>query len=131
VSRRLGPFVEEFSADMIVPVPLHLKRLRQRGFNQAVLLGGILAREWRLPFFRGNLRRIRWTEPQVTLSAAERVANVRGAFSVSDPAILRDKRIILVDDVFTTGSTVAECTGVLLKADAAAVCVVTIARALK
>jgi ComF family protein len=131
VSRQLGPFVEEFPADLLVPVPLHLKRLRQRGFNQAVLLGGILARQWQLPFSRGNLRRIRWTEPQITLSAAERVANVRGAFSVSDPALIRDKRIILVDDVYTTGSTVAECARVLFKADAAAVYVVTIARAVQ
>jgi ComF family protein len=128
-ARQLGPFVEEFSADLLVPVPLHVKRLRQRGFNQAVLLGGILARQWRIPFSRTNLRRIRWTEPQINLSAAERGANVRGAFSVRDPSLLRDKRIILVDDVFTTGSTVAECAGVLLKADAAAVYVLTIARA--
>jgi ComF family protein len=130
-ARRLGPFVEGFSADLLVPVPLHVKRLRQRGFNQAVLLGGVLAREWRLPFSRGNLRRIRWTEPQINLSAAERVANVRGAFSVGDPALIGEKRIILIDDVYTTGSTVAECARVLFKADAAAVCVVTIARAMQ
>jgi ComF family protein len=128
-ARQIGPFVQSASPDLIIPVPLHVKRLRQRGFNQAVLLGRVLAHEWRLPFSLGNLRRIRWTEPQINLSAAERVANVRGAFSVRDPALLRDKRIILVDDVYTTGSTVAECARVLFKADAAAVCVVTIARA--
>ncbi len=129
VGQQLGPFAEAVSADMIIPVPLHIKRLRQRGFNQAVLLGEILAREWRLPLSCRNLRRIRWTEPQINLSAAERVANVRGAFAVSEPALLRGKRIILVDDVFTTGSTVAECTRVLFKAEAAEVCVVTVARA--
>jgi ComF family protein len=130
-ARHIGPFACSASPDLIIPVPLHVKRLRQRGFNQAVLLGGILARQWRIPFSRTNLRRIRWTEPQINLSAPERAANVRGAFSVSDPALLRDKRIILVDDVYTTGSTVAECTRVLFKADAAAVYVVTIARALQ
>jgi ComF family protein len=131
VSQWIGPFVEEFSADLLVPVPLHVKRLRQRGFNQAVLLGGILACEWRLPLSRANLRRIRWTEPQINLTAAERVANVRGAFSVYDPALIRDKRIILLDDVYTTGSTAAECARVLFRAEAAAVCVVTVARAVQ
>jgi ComF family protein len=130
-TRHIGPFVQSASPDLIIPVPLHVKRLRQRGFNQAVLLGRVLAHEWRLPFSLGNLRRIRWTEPQIKLSASERVANVRGAFSVTDPALLKDKRIILVDDVYTTGSTVAECARVLFNADAAAVCVVTIARAVQ
>ncbi len=128
--QQLGAFAEAASADLVIPVPLHVKRLRQRGFNQAVLLGEILAGLWRLPLSRANLQRIRWTEPQVNLSAAERVANVRGAFAVSEPALLKGKRIILVDDVFTTGSTVTECARVLLKAGAAEVSVVTIARAL-
>ena len=128
-AQQLGPFAEATSADLVIPVPLHLKRLRQRGFNQAVLLGEILARQWRLPLSRRNLQRIRWTEPQINLSAAERVANVRGAFAVSEPALLKGKRIILVDDVYTTGSTVAECARVLFKADAAEVFVVTVARA--
>jgi len=128
--QQLGAFADAVSADLVIPVPLHVKRLRQRGFNQAVLLGEIIARQWRLPLSRANLQRIRWTEPQVNLSAAERVANVRGAFAVSEPALLKGKRIILVDDVFTTGSTVAECARVLFKAGAAEVSVVTIARAL-
>ncbi len=128
-ARQLRPFTEKFSPDLLIPVPLHVTRLRQRGFNQAVLLGEILAHEWRLPLSRGNLRRIRWTEPQINLSAAERVANVRGAFSVRTPSLIKDRRIILVDDVYTTGSTAAECARVLFKADAAAVIVITIARA--
>ena len=128
--QQLGSFAESASADLLIPVPLHVKRLRQRGFNQAVLLGEILAREWRLPLSHRNLRRIRWTESQIKLPAAERAANVRGAFAVSEPALIKGKRIILVDDVFTTGSTVAECARVLFKAEATEVCVVTVARAL-
>jgi len=128
--RQLSTFAADSSADLIIPVPLHVKRLRQRGFNQAILLGEILAREWRLPLMRRNLMRIRWTEPQINLSAAERVANVRGAFSVREPELVRDKRVLLVDDVYTTGSTVAECTKVLLQAGAEEVFVVTIARAM-
>jgi len=127
--QQLASFAEAASADLVIPVPLHVKRLRQRGFNQAILLGEILARQWRLPLSRANLQRIRWTEPQINLSAAERVANVRGAFAVSEPALLKGKRIILVDDVFTTGSTVAECARVLFKAEAAEVRVVTVCRA--
>jgi ComF family protein len=128
-ARQLRPFAEEFSPELLIPVPLHVKRLRQRGFNQAVLLGEILAREWRLPLSRRNLQRTRWTEPQINLSAAERVANVRGAFRISAPDLIKDRRIFLVDDVYTTGSTAAECARVLFKADAAAVFVITIARA--
>ena len=128
-ARELAPFAAAVAADLVIPVPLHIKRLRQRGFNQAVLLGEILAREWRVPLSHRNLRRLRWTEPQINLAAAQRAANVRGAFAVTDPAVLRGKRIILVDDVYTTGSTVAECARVLFKADAEAVIVVTVARA--
>lgn len=116
------------SSDLIIPVPLHTRRLRQRGFNQAVLLGQVLARQWELPLDRTSLRRIRWTEPQVNLAAAERAANVRGAFAVT-PSRVDGRKIILVDDVFTTGSTVAECARVLKGAGAAEVRAVTVARA--
>lgn len=125
----LTEFVASRSADMIVPVPLHVRRLRSRGFNQAVLLGELLAREWRLPLARRALCRVRWTEPQITLSADERRANVRGAFAVTDGAAMEGKRVLLLDDVLTTGSTVEECSRVLKRAGAAEVTVVTVARA--
>jgi ComF family protein len=128
-ARQLGPFAATAAADLIIPVPLHVKRLRERGFNQAVLLGEFLAKEWRLPLSRNNLRRIRWTEPQIHLSAADREENVRGAFAVHDGDGIRQKRIILVDDVYTTGSTVAECAKTLKKSGAEVVFVITVARA--
>ena len=128
-AEHLAGFGAECAADMIMPVPLHALKLRQRGFNQAVLLGEILAKKWRLPLCRRNLQRARWTEPQVNLSAAERRRNVQGAFALSDAAAVNGSRIILVDDVFTTGSTVAECARVLKKGGAAAVFVVTVTRA--
>jgi len=130
-ARRIGVFAEAFGGDLIIPVPLHVKRLRQRGFNQAVLLGDLLAIKWRIPMVRDNLCRTRWTEPQITLSAAERRDNVRGAFALRDAGGVRDRRIILVDDVYTTGSTVAECAGTLKRGGAAAVLVVTVARAVQ
>lgn len=126
---RLSPFIGEVCPDIVIPVPLHARRLRERGFNQAVLLGEVLAKEWRLPLSRRDLQRIRWTDPQVGLTAAEREANVRGAFAVADPSRMRGKRVLLVDDVYTTGSTVAECARVLKRAGAEAVLVATVARA--
>lgn len=130
-AQRLGEFAAGCAADLLIPVPLHLKRLRQRSFNQAVLLGEHLAKQWRIPLSRDNLRRIRWTEPQISLSAAERRENVRGAFAVRDTASVRNRRVILVDDVYTTGCTVAECAKTLSKGGAAAVFVVTVARAMQ
>lgn len=127
--RRLTPFVHSVAPDVIIPVPLHRTRLRERGFNQAVLMGVVLAREWRLPLLRDTLRRVRPTAAQVTLSAQERHSNVRGAFAVTDPARIAGKRVLLVDDVSTTGSTVAECSRVLKGAGAGAVFVATVARA--
>lgn len=128
-ARRLAACVASFQPELLVPVPLHVKRLRSRGFNQAVLLGELLSREWGVPLKRRAMRRIRWTEPQISLSAAERRHNVKGAFSVADPALVAGKRVLLLDDVLTTGSTVEECSHMLRKAGAAQVLVITVARA--
>ena len=76
--QHLTSHVAAHGCQLVVPVPLHVKRLRQRGFNQAILLGELLARHWQLPLVRDNLRRVRWTEPQVGLAAHERAGNVRG-----------------------------------------------------
>ena len=127
-AEQLDNFAGEFGADMILPVPLHVRRLRQRGFNQAVLLGEIFASRWGLPLSRNNLRRTRWTEPQVNLGATERAANVKGAFALADEKEISGKRIFLVDDVYTTGSTAKECCSVLMKGGAADVAVLTVAR---
>ncbi len=128
-SRALTPFVISTGAELLIPVPLHRRRLWERGFNQAVLLGRPLAKLWGIPLVVDNLRRIRRTEPQVTLSAAERELNVRGAFAMANPAAVEGKRVLLLDDVYTTGSTVMECSRVLRKGGAAELYVVTLARA--
>lgn len=121
-------FPPDHTPQLIVPVPLHRSRLRQRGFNQAVLLGRVVAARLSLPLLPDALIRTRPTEPQITLSAAERRANVKGAFAVGDPALIAGKRVLLLDDVMTTGSTMDECARELKKAGAAAVVAVTIAR---
>ncbi len=127
--QHLSGFLEETGVEMIVPVPLHPRRLRERGFNQAVLLADFLSRSRRIPISRNNLRRIRWTEPQVNLSPEDRIKNVRGAFAVRRPELLEGKKLLLVDDVYTTGSTVSECAKVLKRTGAGEVHVATVARA--
>jgi ComF family protein len=118
----------DYNPNLIVPVPLHRSRLRQRGFNQAVLLGRVLSHRLALPMMPDALARTRATEPQIELSAAERRVNVRGAFSVKRPVSISGKSILLLDDVMTTGSTMDECAKELKKAGATAVIALTIAR---
>ena len=130
MASELAEPVTAWQPDLIVPVPLHPRRLRERGFNQAILLGTFLAREWHIPLARTALDRIRWTVPQIELDHHERAANVRGAFAVRKPAAVAGKRILLLDDVLTTGSTATECARVLGKAKAAEVFVGAVARAL-
>ena len=114
---------------IIVPVPLHRSRLRQRGFNQAVLLGKVLSQQMSLPMLPDALVRTRPTEPQINLSATERRLNVKGAFSVGRTGSVDGKRVLLLDDVMTTGSTMDECARELKKAGAEAVFATAIARA--
>ena len=115
--------------DVVMPVPLHRKRLKQRGFNQALLLAQVIAERSGLPLVYDSLLRIRDTRPQVDLSGADRTKNVRGAFSVALPATVQDKRILLVDDVLTTGATMNECARELKQAGASSVTALTLARA--
>lgn len=128
---RLSEFIRSRRPDLIMPVPLHRKKLSSRGFNQAVLLGEILSQRLKIPLDRRNLRRIRWTEPQVNLAAHDRRANVKGAFAIHASALVNGRRVLLVDDVLTTGSTAEECGRVLKAAGAADVTVITVARALR
>jgi ComF family protein len=116
--------------DMIMPVPLHPKRLRQRGFNQALLLAHRINVRHDIPLVYDNLARVRPTRPQVELTGEERVKNVAGAFSLRFPEIVEDKHILLIDDVFTTGATMNECAAVLKRAGAKQVTACTLARAI-
>jgi ComF family protein len=115
--------------DLFVPVPLHPKRLRERGFNQAAVLASQLSRWYQVPLDPLNLRRNRPTESQIHLDFKERRKNVKGAFSVKHEAKVNGKSILLIDDVYTSGATVNECAKVLRKAGAERVDVLTLARA--
>ena len=117
----------------IVPVPLHSSKRGERGFNQAELI--VRAATKRLPpgmeIADGLLQRERPTHSQVGLTREERVANMRGAFRVTDPQRVKGRTVIVVDDVMTTGTTVSECARVLKKAGAERVWAATVARTLK
>lgn len=115
--------------DVIVPVPLHLDRLRWRGFNQSILLARHLQRSLGTPLEVDALERLRPTAPQVELDETARRRNVAGAFAVTDVSVVRGRRILLVDDVLTTGSTVQACSLALLRAGAGSVDVLVLARA--
>jgi ComF family protein len=116
--------------DMVVPVPLHWRRLLWRGFNQAALLAAEVARRLNLPLETETVTRVRATNPQTYRHHDERLRNVRRAFSAPKPRLVADKCVLLVDDVMTTGATAEECARTLLKAGARAVDVFTLARVL-
>lgn len=117
------------SPDLIVPVPLHARRARERGFNQSGLLARRLGQSLRCPVRADLLVRTAHTPPQTELSGEARRLNVRKAFAVRCPSALEGRHVILVDDVFTTGSTAAACARSLKRAGALSVVVLTVARA--
>ena len=117
------------SADLVVAAPLHWRRRRERGFNQAELLARRAALAWGLPFDAKGLRRTKATPPQAGLTRAERLVNVRGAFLAPRRVAIQGRRIVLIDDVMTTGATLDACARALKRAGAASVTAVTLARA--
>jgi ComF family protein len=117
--------------DFIVPVPLHPRRLSQRGFNQAGVLARELGRKIKIPVSPDVLVRKNQTSPQTRLKRDERLQNVKGAFEIPDDRKVRGRRILLIDDVFTTGTTLSECAKVLKrKGGALEVYALTVTRAI-
>jgi ComF family protein len=117
----------EHRFDLIIPMPLHWKKRWSRGYNQSELLAKEVARRWGVPV--GNVvRRVKPTSPQAGLSNSKRRLNVRGAFAVRKSANIKGLRVLLIDDVLTTGATASACARVLKRAGASHVAVATIAR---
>jgi len=112
----------------LAAVPLAQKRLRERGFNQAQALAEELAKIWQIPMATQCLEKTRETRRQAELSQSERRNNLRGAFVCPDAASIKNKNVVLVDDVVTTGATMEECAKVLRRAGAAKVTGVCFAR---
>ena len=136
LANSLGPLLASFAKRwlkemddcLVMPVPLHPKRLRERGFNQSLLLARYIAdlSGTELDFL--SLKRIRYTRPQTGLKSDERRKNVRRAFGLNDRHTVKGRNIILVDDVATTGNTLNECARVLKRSGAEKVFCMVLAR---
>lgn len=120
--------IESIQVDVIIPVPLSLTRLKAREYNQSLLLADRVSQARNIPLSYDNLVRIRETAPQTELSRAVRLKNLRRAFAVRRPQDMTGKHVLVIDDVFTTGTTVNECAKALRKAGASEVYVCTLAR---
>lgn len=118
---------DALGAELIIPVPLHVSRLREREFNQSAILASYLSKAINVPVAYEVLARARATEFQSTLSHAKRIANVKGAFRVIQRELVEGANVLLVDDIFTFGTTANECAKVLKKAGAKSVIVGTLA----
>lgn len=114
-------------AEVVLPLPIHPQRERERGFNQSLLLAREFCHSTGLPLLVGALERITYRQPQVGLGATERQENVRGAFRVAQPGQIAGKSVLLLDDVWTTGCTLNEAARALLEAGARGVFAYTVA----
>jgi ComF family protein len=129
MARGCEEFLSQCDAETIIPVPLHPKRLRWRGFNQSVLLARQIGRAYDIPMDCFTLYRTRDTPPQTQLPEEDRRKNMRRAFALSPQSSVEGKCLLLVDDVYTSGATVNECSRVLKRGGAREVLVLTLARA--
>jgi len=123
-------FLEDKENSLLLPVPIHKSKKRWRGFNQAEEIAKNLSICLGLPLKANNLQKIKKTKPQAYLKKSERIKNINGVFKIKNPPQIQGKRIFLVDDVFTTGSTMEECARVLKAAGAKKVWGIAIAREL-
>jgi ComF family protein len=118
----------KFSADFIVPIPLSLKKKRYRGFNQAKIISDVISKAYHIPYQNSILTRQKNTRAQHRLNKNERLKNIKGAFKVV--ADISDKRILVVDDICTTGATLIESSRVLYEAGAREVSAFTLSKRL-
>lgn len=121
-------YIDYKRIDAIIPVPMHRVSINKRGFNQSALLSRGLSKTLNLTYIQDCLSKAKKTEQQVTLKKKERLTNIKGAFYVKKDINLKGKRLLLVDDVFTTGATVDECSKALTAAGAKTVWVLALAR---
>jgi competence protein ComFC len=121
-------FADLNAYDYLIPVPLHKTKFRDREFNQVEMLANYIAQQVAVPVISDNLYRKRYTTPQMTIPADERHQNVENAFAVRNPAGFNQKRVLLLDDIMTTGATVNECSRVLMHAGCTMVTVLVLAR---
>ncbi len=114
--------------DIIIPVPISKKRFRERGYNQSSIFAKKVAKNIQVPYKEYILKKIKDNEAQSTLSQENRKQNVQGVYKITNSQLLVNKNILLVDDIFTTGNTVNECSKILINAGAKKVGIFTIAK---
>jgi len=117
-----------YEVQLVIPVPLHKKRLRSRGYNQSEIIAKKISKRYGIAISSGNLIKTRHTTAQMKLSKTLRIKNLINAFSVKNKAIIKGRKILLVDDVITTGATLNTCAHELLKAGAKEIFAFTLAR---
>ncbi len=117
IIRRHGKEILSWGCDQIVPVPLHKKKKQKRGFNQAEIIAARLSKKLNIPYNSKTLIRVKDTRPQKKLNDIQRKKNVEKAFKI-DRNIVKSNKVLLVDDIYTTGTTIDECSRVLLEAGA-------------
>lgn len=123
-----GKDIFDAGIDLIVPVPLHFTRLLKRKYNQSAVIANQLSKLSQIPADYTSLKKIKRTAPQISCNGKQRLNNVKKAFCVINAEKIKGKRIVLIDDVYTTGSTLKECAKALKKAGAKSVDALTIAR---
>jgi ComF family protein len=129
INRTFSQHRSALESDLVIPVPLHRSRERERGFNQAEIISRVISRSFDLPLDDGSLVRARSTERhRAGVDAVDRADSVEGAFKVVRPRLIRDASILIVDDVMTTGSTIRAVARTLLEYGALRVAVLTVAR---
>jgi ComF family protein len=126
ISRNLGDFIREVNPDALIPVPLHKKRMRKRGYNQAQLLAEAVGRYTDIPVMNKMLVRVKNTRPLKKLNPVERQNNLKKAFNISENDV-KLKTIIIIDDIYTTGSTIDEAADVLINAGVRDIYFITLA----
>lgn len=119
---------ENFSKYILIPVPLYKKRMKERGFNQSEEIGKELAKFLKIPLIKNNLIKTKETLSQTKLTRNEREENIKNAFSVKNGGKIKRKKILLIDDIYTTGATMEECARILKKSGARSVWGVAVAR---
>ena len=131
LSPLFAQFLSEISTkdiDMIIPVPMHFKKLKIRKYNPSVLMAKDLSKHLKIPYHFDILKKVIDTPSQTELSKTKRRHNVKGAYEVKNHMLIQGKKILLIDDVYTTGATVHECKRTLLKSGAHSVQVATLAK---
>lgn len=120
--------ISTYEVEMIIPVPLHKKQRRARGYNQSEIIAKKISKRYALDISSGNLIKTKQTTAQMKLSKKLRINNLKNSFSVNNTDIVRGKKILLIDDVMTTGATLNTCAGELIKAGAKEIFAFTLAK---